>query len=125
MLSSSHTKRAKLNKAPSLEQEVSGREAREISTFSFPYPEIAEDQILQPTALTSRKSSEENSPQLALLALEVPCAMPMCPARHNDVPECGEIGRWHNLEQFYCRRPVCAIEEANIGVLQPSENLQG
>jgi len=62
---------------------------------------------------------------IALLALEVPCAMPMCPARHNDVPECGEIGRWHNLEQFYCRGPVCAIEEANTGVLRPSEGLQG
>jgi len=72
MLSSSHTKRAKLNKAPSLEQEVSGREAREISTFSFPYPEIADDQILQPTALTSRKSSEEHSPQCSSLILSIP-----------------------------------------------------
>jgi len=51
--------------------------------------------------------------------------MPMCPARHNDAPECGEIVRWHNLEQFYCRGPVCAIEEANTGVLRPSEGLQG
>jgi len=30
-------------------------------------------------------------PSLALLALEVLCAMPMCPARHNEMPECGEI----------------------------------
>ena len=29
--------------------------------------------------------------QLALLELEVPCAMPMCPARHNEMPECSEI----------------------------------
>ena len=29
--------------------------------------------------------------QVALLALEVPCAMPMCPARHYEMPECGEI----------------------------------
>ena len=28
---------------------------------------------------------------LTLLALEVPCAMPMCPARHYEMPECGEI----------------------------------
>ena len=28
---------------------------------------------------------------LALLALEVPCAMPMCPARHYEMPESGEI----------------------------------
>jgi len=28
---------------------------------------------------------------LALLTLEVPSAMPMCPARHYEMPECGEI----------------------------------
>ena len=28
---------------------------------------------------------------VALLALEVPCAMPMCPARHYEMPESGEI----------------------------------
>ena len=39
------------------------------------------------------------------------------------MPECGESGRWHNLPQFHRRSSLCAIEEANIGVLQPSENL--
>ena len=72
MLSSSHTKRAKLSIAPSLEQEMSGRETREISTFSFPYPQIAEHQILQRTGPTARKSSEENSPQCSSLILSIP-----------------------------------------------------
>ena len=29
--------------------------------------------------------------------------MLMHPARHNEVPECGEISRWYNLTQFNYR----------------------
>ena len=52
--------------------------------------------------------------------------MPMCPmAQHYEIPECGDISCWHYLVQFnYCRL-VYVIEEANIHVLQHSENSEG
>jgi len=51
--------------------------------------------------------------------------MPMCPVRHYEMPECGEIDSWHYLVQFNCCGLVSAIEEANIRVLQHSGNLEG
>ena len=52
--------------------------------------------------------------EVALLALEVPCAMPMCPARHYEMPERGEINQWHYLAQLNCCGQVSVIEGADI-----------
>jgi len=61
---------------------------------------------------------------VALLTLEVPCAMPMCPAVHYEMPVCGELSWWHDLVQFnYCR--LVSVIEANIHVLQHSDNSEG
>jgi len=43
--------------------------------------------------------------QLALLALDAPCAMQMSPARHYEMPEYGEVAdgtTWHSLIVMGC-----------------------
>jgi len=64
----------------------------------------------------------ESSPDLSLLAHEVPCAMPISPAWHHEMLECGEFGRRQCLAQFICRGVVSVIEEANIRVLECSNS---
>jgi len=60
---------------------------------------------------------------VALLALEVPCAMPMCSVRHNETPECGEISC---IIQLLCAGFFYHTEEVNtvLGSFN-NENSQG
>jgi len=70
---------------------------------------------------------------IALLALEVPCAVSVCPGPtgHDDVLLQSVVRlladgtAWYCRVQFSCCGPVSVIEEANIHVLRRDGNLEG